>query len=318
MNLIRKHSTQPVMLIDGSPLLYINGNRPDYKASIDAFMQEFAEHCGTSRYIGFIDGSKSFRTTISPTYKATRVKTNLLELYPFIHRVRDYLITKYKFVEVYNLEGDDAIAIMNKRLNGARYYTRHDKSRVYKTEFNTVIITIDKDLLQLPGLHINIKTRVAHHVTENSSVIKITETKKFIATSYKLLYAQCMLGDTADNIKGLAGYGPVKSYNLLSNCSTPLEAYQIVLNEYRKVYCAPSDDPEYELALTLQLVTLIEECDGFNSPEIQCLFTIYDNCQECERDNNTTTESITEDQDVQVSVHTESATILFDEDTAGI
>ena len=273
----------PIMLIDGSPLLYINGNKPNYKECIDSFMSEFSGICGSDRYIGVIDNGKSFRTKIVSTYKASRPsKESLLEKYPFLHRVKDYLVNTYKFNLINNIEGDDAIAIMNRRLNPCYSVIPIDANgkdlldsdgnpiEHYRTRYNTVMISIDKDFLQLAGVHLNIKNRSSHVVYPSRASIDVIDGKIY-ATSYKLLYAQTMMGDSADNIKGLPKYGQVKATKVLQDVNSAKEAYDKCLQEYSKVYCGQDDDPIKELDTTLRLVTLLSHDQSFIDLDVQTI-----------------------------------------------
>lgn len=236
-----KYLLDPIVLIDGSPLLYINGNNPDYKTRIDDFMYDVSAMFKSRQYVGVIDSGTSFRCSIEPTYKAQRDKTSILEKQPFIYRVRDYLVEKYKFNLVTDIEGDDALAIMNRRFN--KYFSVNIKGQeCERLTYKTVIVSIDKDLLQLQGVHYNMKSYRTDLSSPTNASIFIDDKGKFYATSYKLLYAQMLIGDTADNIKGLKGYGQVAATKLLSPCSNEQECIDVIKEHYKKVYSAPTDD----------------------------------------------------------------------------
>ena len=96
-----------------------------------------------------------------------------------------------------NLEADDVLSMLQ--------------------DDETFIFSKDKDLLQIPGTHYDIKR------------------EKFIertgAECFEFLMKQMIEGDTVDNITGLKGCGPAKSSALLTNHNTKT-LHQVVLNEY--------------------------------------------------------------------------------------
>ena len=52
----------------------------------------------------------------------------------------------------------------------------------------------------------------------------------------RFFYSQLIMGDTADNYKGLDGIGKTRAYNLLCNLTTSKDLYMAVLKEYRLYY----------------------------------------------------------------------------------
>lgn len=52
----------------------------------------------------------------------------------------------------------------------------------------------------------------------------------------KFFYAQIIMGDVADNYKGLQGKGMTAAYEALDNCNTEKELYMAVLSMYKDVY----------------------------------------------------------------------------------
>ena len=67
----------------------------------------------------------------------------------------------------------------------------------------------------------------------------------------KWLYAQCLLGDSADNIPGIKGYGNVKAFSLLKDISKEKEMYEAVLEVYKKAYDEKADEYLQETASLL-------------------------------------------------------------------
>jgi 5'-3' exonuclease len=86
---------------------------------------------------------------------------------------------------------------------------------------DTFIYSKDKDLLQIPGTHYDIK---------QDQFIEIPETYAFT-----FLMKQMVTGDSVDNITGLKGWGPVKCDELLTN--VPVHKMpEVILMEYMKKF----------------------------------------------------------------------------------
>jgi hypothetical protein len=87
-------------------------------------------------------------------------------------------------------------------------------------EDSTVICTIDKDLLQVPGNHY-------HLVKKTFRVIQPEE-------GNRLLYQQMLTGDATDGIPGIKGIGPKTAEKLLKGVHSPFMMYCTVLKTYLK------------------------------------------------------------------------------------
>jgi 5'-3' exonuclease len=91
----------------------------------------------------------------------------------------------------------------------------------------TIIVSQDKDMRQVSGWHLepsggDYPKRPIYYVDPyriGSIILERTTGDKasLFATGELALYSQMMLGDTADNIPGLKGYGPVKVYEALKH-----------------------------------------------------------------------------------------------------
>jgi 5'-3' exonuclease len=86
----------------------------------------------------------------------------------------------------------------------------------------TIIASIDKDLLQVPGLHYNFVKK------EFNEIIPIEGIRNF--------YKQVLTGDTTDNIKGCIKIGAVKSEQALQGKGTEAEMFQRVKELYLEQY----------------------------------------------------------------------------------
>jgi len=85
-------------------------------------------------------------------------------------------------------------------------------------EEGDVIVSIDKDLLTIPGLHLR--------DGEVREVSRLEADRNF--------YGQVLTGDSTDGYPGCPGAGPVAAEKLLAGCTTEVEMWQAVLGAYQK------------------------------------------------------------------------------------
>ena len=202
-------------LIDGDILVFrsacsaIDDDQWIALSRADKMLQDILEDVGASSYQVYLTGTGNFRRELTPTYKAHRPD----ERPEHWQAVRDYFEREHKAIVCNGWEADDQMGI--------------DQDKVGQT---TVICSIDKDLLQIPGRHYNF-------VKKEAQVVGVDQGRKF-------LYLQSLIGDKSDNIIGVAGIGPVKASRALSELETEQEWY----DKCRELY---NDDERYHLNLQL-------------------------------------------------------------------
>ena len=154
-------------------------------------------------YRAFLTGSNNFRKQIYPEYKANRIAPKPKHL----KDLQQYSIEKLNAEYAPDtLEADDALAIN-------------------QTE-DTIICTLDKDLLQVPGKHFSWEIN-GKGWSRPDTFLEQTEIE-----GLRLFYKQCLKGDSSDNVRGIEGIGEAKSTKLLSSCETELEMFNIVRDIY--------------------------------------------------------------------------------------
>ena len=144
-----------------------------------------------------------FRKEIDPTYKANRKKREPLLLYKALR-----LAMERKFpVHIWtNLEADDVLGIL----------------ATDPAQQDAIIVSIDKDLKQIPGKHFN----------PDHSEVGIQE-----VTSWQgelAFYAQVLSGDPTDNYPGCPKIGPVTAAKILQGATTSEDCWWRVLKTYAK------------------------------------------------------------------------------------
>jgi len=175
----------------------------------DKMIQEILEDTKSSCYSVFLTGEGNFRRELAPSYKANRPDNRPRHW----QAVREFLVTQHQAFMCNGYEADDEMGVQQDKLYGS-----------------TIICSIDKDLLQIPGLHYNFVKKELKEVTHEEGL--------------KSLYTQSLVGDRSDNILGVAGVGPVKAERVLAGLSTPEELYEAC----RALY---NDDDRFHLNMKL-------------------------------------------------------------------
>ena len=144
----------------------------------------------------------NFRYKIYPRYKESRIGKPRPK---WLDTLKEHLIVQWGAQIANGMEADDALGI-------------HQDKECY----STVICSIDKDLLQIPGAHYNFVKKEWQYVTESEGL--------------KRFYRQILTGDSGDDIPGLFGIGPTKSFRLLAECQTESDLLNAVYRAYTKRY----------------------------------------------------------------------------------
>lgn len=201
-------------LIDGDIVVYRGAASAETddawiaQSRADQMIQDILADTGATSYSVFLTGTGNFRREIAPSYKANRPDNRPAHW----QAVREFLVTQHKAQICNGYEADDEMGIQQDKIGGT-----------------TVICSIDKDLLQIPGKHYNFVKKVFQEVTPDEGL--------------KFLYLQSLIGDRSDNIVGVPGIGPVKANQALAEL-LPEEWY----DKCRAMY---SDDERYHLNMQL-------------------------------------------------------------------
>lgn len=180
-------------LIDGDIVLhrvgYTTDNDPEYiaKARVDEMIDGILLATNASEFEIYLSDSKenNFRYLIWPEYKANRVQPRPVHY----EAIKEYLIVEWGARIAHGMEADDSL--------GINQDWSHQLDEDDLTDVETVICSIDKDLLQIPGSHYNFVKNQWEEVTQWEGL--------------KWFYQQLLIGDVSDNISGCKGIGPVKS-----------------------------------------------------------------------------------------------------------
>lgn len=161
----------------------------------------------------------NFRTTLLPSYKGNR-KASPRPL--ALDGLRGMIAEKspYKTLLIKGLEADDVCGISQGQLNARG--------------IETVIVSPDKDLLQIPGL-------VYQSIATNSKTKGVAQIVRISEDDGDFWHMQQTLqGDAVDNYKGCPHMGPVKAKRLLE--STPKKEHWRVIVEAYEAQGLTEDD----------------------------------------------------------------------------
>jgi len=195
------------------------------KIIIDDQISLIVEEMKADRSILCFSDKKNYRKEINPEYKANRrggrkplCFTGALE----------YCKDKYTFKQITNLEADDVIGIIAT--------TESDKN-------DYVVVSEDKDLLTIPGLHWNLKTKELYTLSEKEA-------------DFNFL-TQTLTGDSVDNYKGCPSVGKVTAEKLLRSATTKGEdLWETVVNRYEKAGLKEAD-----AILNARMARILRKCE---------------------------------------------------------
>ena len=167
---------------------------------IDFVFEETLDWPEPDKFEVYLTGSNNFRFDVAKSYpyKGNR-KAN--DKPKYLSHVREYMVDKFGAIVSEGEEADDLIAIEATRCGP-----------------DTVVASIDKDMLQIPCWHFNFNKKKWTQVSEWQGDL--------------FFYTQILTGDAADNIKGLKGIGPKKAEKLLQDCGSVDDLWEACVKAY--------------------------------------------------------------------------------------
>lgn len=183
-------------------------------------------------YIGFLTGRNNFRKKIAVTkpYKGNRKDSIMPE---HLDAIRDYLINDWFCIMVEDMEADDALGICQTEMSD-----------------ETIICSIDKDLLQIAGFHYN---------WNKSEVSEVTP-----YDAERLLHKQTLMGDATDNIVGIPKVGEKKAEKFLDDIENVVMTDDLCL----KAYIGYFKDPDIALAKMNETIGLVKIATSSSDPRL--------------------------------------------------
>lgn len=227
---------------------------------VDQRIWDITKTCQLRDYEGFLTGTGNFRDQIATVrkYKENRSTSKPTHW----QAIRDYLVKAHKATIVNGIEADDALAIRQTELGD-----------------NSIIISRDKDLRQVPGWHygypignqpefgpwkyddIGEIELITRYKTDPVTGEQRVSNNKIVGGGLKFFYSQVLTGDDTDTYPGLPRCGASRAYNLLCDTETNEEMYAVCLAAYQEKY---AEDAAERLREQAQLAWMVREYDVQN------------------------------------------------------
>jgi hypothetical protein len=224
-------------------------------------LQKIKDRTGAKNLKIFLTRSPGYRKMLVPEYKANRKDARR----PFWEEeIREYLITKHGAVEVDWIEADDAMGIAQYEqleMQAFQDYGIHDPD--YAT---SVICTSDKDLNMIPGWHYDWTKDYTEEVDGEVPPPPLVWMDEL--EGMRFFYKQLIIGDTADNVKGIPRKGPAYANKLLDICETVEEMYEAVRGAYQGHF---GEEADKQLLLNATALWILREEHGYwSAEEFEC------------------------------------------------
>jgi len=175
-------------------------------------MQRIIDDTKAETYVAYLTGSDNYRYTYNPEYKANRkdvVRPRWLQ------DIREHIVVDWKASVEDGQEADDAMGI-------------HQMSNQ-----DTVICSIDKDMLMIPGDHYNFVQGIYR--------------EQFAIPAIRHFYWQLIMGDRADNVFGFDGKARQTVPKKLEGVMAELESYDDELDMFQFVRSLYNDDQRLQI-----------------------------------------------------------------------
>lgn len=162
----------------------------------------------------FDEKERTFRQDLLPTYQSQRPETPS-ELIPQFQMARDFL--KSVNIPVYSKSGYEADDVIG--------------TITAKTNMETIIVTGDRDILQLVDDANNIKLFMPIAGLSNGKIFAEKETiERLGVTPSQIPDYKALVGDPSDNYFGITGIGPKTANALLADYKTLSAIYEHINN----------------------------------------------------------------------------------------
>lgn len=200
---------EPVRIVEPEPLAHATHLINKTISGILHDCEDFCRAPVTAQY--FLTGKNNFREAIATIrkYKGNRDALHKPHHYAAL---REYLIKRFKAQVIHGREADDEVT-MRAAAHG------YDPERV-------CIVSVDKDLWTVPGLHFNYKSGDFSVVSEDEAEVNF--------------YRQLLTGDVTDNIVGCYKAGASAAEAIINDGMTEVEKYEACLKRYETSLGIPS------------------------------------------------------------------------------
>jgi len=173
-------------------------------ALVDSVLSNLYDRFGTKSGVLFLTPSVgNFRDAIA-TYAKYKGNRDAAPRPTYYRELYSHLIETYGATYATGQEADDSLGI------------------ALTQDPQGVCVSLDKDLLQVPGRHYN-------WVDKSETVVS----KKTGSLNF---WTQVIAGDPTDNVPGCEAMGPIKAGRALADCRSDAEAWKVALKIYKEKY----------------------------------------------------------------------------------
>lgn len=162
---------------------------------VDVLMRQILDATDATTYKAYLTGRNNYRKKLNLEYKANRKDK---EPPYWLQDCRKHLQQEWDVEVSEGCEADDLLGINQGE--------------------GTVICSLDKDMLTVPGLHYNWTKVEFTNVTQQDAL------RKF--------YKQMLIGDVSDNIHGIRGIGPKKADKIVEHLDDEQDMFDVVYDMY--------------------------------------------------------------------------------------
>ncbi len=162
----------------------------------------------TKDYQAFLSptGRTTWRYRLYPDYKANRKAPKPVHY----ECLRSYLQEAHNALVGEDDEADDLLGL-----------------ELTEKGSEAILVSIDKDLNQIPGWHYNFVTKIKYFMDPIEAM--------------KCFYIQLLMGDASDNIPGIPKVGIVGATNLIDPCISEEEMFTRVREQYNRAFGQDSE-----------------------------------------------------------------------------
>lgn len=209
----RNKIMKELCLVDGDIVCYrcaatANGLPKDIAlVRTDELMRRILHETNATNYKVFLSGANNFRYTIFPEYKAHRKDKPRPE---HLEATKEFLVTEWKATITDGYEADDELAIEQ-----------------VAAGTSSIIASIDKDLLQIPGYHYDFVKGIERFVSPFDAL--------------RCFYKQLITGDGSDGIPAFDGKIRGSVPKFVQRLLDPIDSMTDELDMYKYV-CSVYED----------------------------------------------------------------------------
>ncbi len=177
--------------------------------NFNAAIEKLLADLNVPEYRMYCTGPNNFRYRVYPEYKSGRAQDPT-----YREAVKQHAVRNWGAVLSDGCEADDLLGV-------------DQCQALLRDEEETMICSIDKDLLQIPGWN------YSPEITRKGVVVRPAK-RRLVSPQdgLRFFYMQLLTGDITDNIKGVPGIGPKKAEKILEGLTTKEEMYEAVSTYY--------------------------------------------------------------------------------------